>query len=77
MLHDGKAILMDFGGAFHKSWKRPSRELQSREFRAPEMILRDPNWDERIDIWSLGCVVFEVATKSLLFPPKWIAKKEK
>ncbi len=77
MIHDGQAILTDFGGAVHKTWKRSSRELQSREYRSPEMILRYPLWDERIDVWSLGCLVYEVATQKVLFPPKWIAKKEK
>jgi serine/threonine protein kinase len=76
MLFENKATLTDFGGAVHVTWKRSSREVQSREYRSPEMILQDL-WDERIDVWSLGCIVFEVATRKILFPPKWVAKKEK
>lgn len=77
MLGEGVAKLTDFGGVWHYNWTRSKRELQSREYRSPEMLLRDPNWDERIDVWSLGCIVYEVATRQVLFPPKWIAKKEK
>ena len=35
-------------------------------FRAPETILRQPA-DEKIDIWSFGCLVYEVITGTQLF----------
>jgi cyclin-dependent kinase 2 len=35
-------------------------------YRAPEIILSDPNYDYKIDVWSLGCVFFELVAKKPL-----------
>lgn len=40
--------------------------IQSRSYRAPEIIL-GADFDERIDIWSLGCIAAELYSHSLLF----------
>ena len=42
--------------------------IQSRNYRSPEVVLGCP-FDYQIDIWSLGCVVFELVTGDLLFKP--------
>jgi len=42
-----------------------SSYVQSRSYRAPEVILGLP-YDYRIDIWSLGCILAELATGSVL-----------
>lgn len=34
----------------------------------PPEILRGERWNDRIDIWSLGCLYYEVAFGQLLFP---------
>ncbi|KLO05077.1 kinase-like protein [Schizopora paradoxa] len=34
--------------------------------RAPETILRGP-WNEKVDIWTFGCLVFELVTGAALF----------
>ena len=39
-------------------------EVQTLEYRAPEVLL-DTKWDEKIDIWSLGCILFECATSDM------------
>lgn len=41
--------------------------LQSRYYRAPEVIL-GAGFDEKIDIWSLGCILVELYTGQALFP---------
>ena len=48
--------------------KRTNKFIQTREYRAPEIIL-GINYNETVDIWSLGCIVFELATGDLLFEP--------
>lgn len=46
-----------------------SNELQTEYYRAPEIILGN-QFNEKIDIWSVGCVIFELLTGNLLFDPK-------
>lgn len=41
--------------------------VQSRYYRAPEVILRIP-YSEKVDIWSLGCILSELYTGEPLFP---------
>ncbi|KAL5710212.1 hypothetical protein ACHQM5_020803 [Ranunculus cassubicifolius] len=41
--------------------------VQSRSYRAPEVILGVP-YDQRIDIWSLGCILAELCSGEVLFP---------
>jgi serine/threonine protein kinase len=40
--------------------------VQSRSYRAPEVILGLP-YDKRIDIWSLGCILAELCSGNVLF----------
>ena len=60
--------LGDFGNA---AWvdKRYGDDIQTREYRCPEVILGSP-WGTAVDIWSLGCMVFELLTGDFLFNPK-------
>lgn len=34
--------------------------IQTRYYRAPEVILQKKNYDERVDVWSFGCIVSEI-----------------
>jgi serine/threonine protein kinase len=43
-----------------------SSYVQSRSYRAPEVILGLP-YDAKVDIWSLGCILAELATGAVLF----------
>jgi len=44
-------------------------DVQTRQYRSPEVILGQ-KWDTPIDMWSLACMAFELATGDLLFLPK-------
>ncbi|THH11955.1 hypothetical protein EW146_g7873 [Bondarzewia mesenterica] len=39
------------------------------DLRAPESILQGP-WDEKVDIWIFGCLIFEFLTSATLFTLK-------
>ena len=41
--------------------------VASRWYRAPEIILLDPCYDQAIDMWSLGCVLFELLKVSTTY----------
>jgi len=43
-----------------------SSYVQSRSYRAPEVMLGLP-YDQKIDIWSLGCIIAELWTGYVLF----------
>ena len=43
--------------------------IQTRQYRAPEVLL-GINYNESSDIWSLACMVFELATGDFLFEPR-------
>ena len=43
--------------------------MQSRYYRAPEIILNN-KYDEKIDVWSIGCIAFELVTGDILFDPE-------
>ena len=79
--HPYRVKVIDFGSASHVSKAVPSTYLQSRYYRAPEIILGLP-FNERIDMWSLGCVAAELFLGWPLYPGgtvitkniKWLIK---
>ena len=58
----------DFGGCQKISESSIGRHsiIQTRHYRAPEVILR-AGWHCAADIWSLGCIAVELATGDLLY----------
>ena len=40
----------------------------SRYYRAPELILASNKYDLSIDIWATGCIIFELLTRTPMFP---------
>jgi len=57
--------LIDFGSSC-LSTKRTYTYIQSRFYRSPEILL-GLKYDQKIDIWSLGCVLVEMHTGEPLF----------
>ncbi|GIX90762.1 homeodomain-interacting protein kinase 2 [Caerostris darwini] len=59
--------VIDFGSASYTSKAVCSTYLQSRYYRAPEIIL-GLQFNEAIDMWSLGCVIAELFLGWPLYP---------
>lgn len=57
--------LTDFG-IMIKSNNLTNSTIQTRYYRAPEIIL-GLRFSEKIDLWSLGCTLYELATGKILF----------
>lgn len=49
-------------------------DIQTRQYRSPEAIIGAP-WGRRVDIWSAGCMFFELLTGDYLFNPDAVAKR--
>ncbi|ODQ82952.1 hypothetical protein BABINDRAFT_30143 [Babjeviella inositovora NRRL Y-12698] len=58
--------LIDFGSATFAN-EVSYTYIQSRFYRAPEVIL-GARYSDKIDIWSLGCLLAELFTADALFP---------
>jgi serine/threonine-protein kinase PRP4 len=60
--------LGDFGTAFESQEAELTNQLVSRYYRAPEIIIGLMPHSFPIDIFSIGCCLYEIATGSYLFP---------
>ena len=61
-------ILSDFG-TIKPINKTHNSLIQTRYYRAPEVIL-ECNWNESVDIWSIGCLYYELLCGDILFDPE-------
>ena len=59
--------ICDFGSAMFSGDNEITPYLVSRFYRAPEVILGLP-YDHPMDMWSIGCVIYELFTGQILFP---------
>jgi serine/threonine-protein kinase PRP4 len=69
LVNDRRTVvkLCDFGSAMFAGDNEITPYLVSRFYRAPEVILGLP-YDHPMDMWSVGCVVYELFTGQILFP---------
>ena len=73
--HSGRIVLTDFGGsvcidetgAWVESGYTEEEIHVTDDYRAPETIL-DDEYFAASDMWAAGCLLFEVATATTLFP---------
>ncbi len=61
-----KAALTDFGLSIKETDPLPDY-IQTHYYRSPEVVLKVP-YDASVDIWSLGCVLYEIYCGQILFP---------
>ncbi|KAG0371605.1 U4/U6 small nuclear ribonucleoprotein prp4 [Mortierella sp. AD032] len=68
LVNDAKNILKlcDLGSASDTSENEITPYLVSRFYRAPEIILGLP-YDPALDMWSIGCTLYELFTGKILF----------
>ncbi|KAL6307087.1 CMGC/SRPK protein kinase [Sparassis latifolia] len=61
----GRPVLCDLGEA-HFGKYNPMDDIQPYQYRAPEVILDIP-WDEKVDIWSIGVLIWDLFENGNLF----------
>lgn len=68
VLMKSRAVVVDLGNACwtHRHF---SEDIQTRQYRAPEVLVGS-SYDTAADMWSLGCITFELLTGDLLFDPR-------
>ena len=71
-----KVVLSDLGNAEladpRQRWKQKvdvhgSVKVCTAEYRPPDLFLGNANFDQALDMWSLGCVAAELVLRSPLF----------
>eukprot|EP00050_Salpingoeca_kvevrii_P019636 m.88539 g.88539 ORF g.88539 m.88539 type:complete len:473 (-) comp8507_c1_seq1:68-1486(-) len=69
LIRDEVLKLADFGSCRGIYSKPPFTEyISTRWYRAPECLLTDGYYSFKMDMWSVGCVFFEVMSLYPLFP---------
>ena len=70
LIKNGRAKLCDFGLSrrFCNELSRGSDYMVTRWYRAPEIIDRKQPYKFGVDLWALGCIVYEMVTRRALFP---------
>ena len=69
--------IADFGLTSHGTTTGASPTVAGRGtsgYRAPELFRRDDNYtfNKKVDIWSIGCILFELCTGTKAFQDDWI-----
>lgn len=66
---DGIIKLADFGlgRSFGIPVRNYTHEIVTLWYRAPEVLLGSPRYSCPVDIWSIGCIFAEMATRKPLF----------
>jgi len=59
--------IIDFGGATYED-ESHTEIINTRQYRAPEVILGSCQWNEKSDIWSMACILIELYSGELFFP---------
>eukprot|EP00898_Chlorokybus_atmophyticus_P005737 jgi/Chlat1/6164/Chrsp41S05711 len=69
LVNENKTVLKmcDFGSAMFAGDNDITPYLVSRFYRAPEIVLGLP-YDHAMDMWSVGCCIFELYTGKMAFP---------
>ncbi len=65
--HNIKIKIVDFGNACWTK-KHFTDNIQTREYRSPEAII-GAKYLANTDVWSLGCMIFEMLTGEFIFKP--------
>jgi serine/threonine protein kinase len=68
---DGEFIIKyaDFGSSINeiRSNGNHTRGITTLYYRSPELLLNKTKYDERVDVWSLGCSLYEIFSSKILF----------
>lgn len=65
----------DFGLSAERSSSRTTMSTRfsrgTPSYRAPELLVETPTFSFRVDIWALGCILYELVVKRKAFAGDW------
>jgi mitogen-activated protein kinase 15 len=64
---EGIPKFFDFGISKIMVGVHHTKNCVTRCYRPPEIFFGDTNYTQKVDIWSLGCLLYEVVTGKTLF----------
>lgn len=64
-----ETVISDFGTVYRVDDLEPDSYIQTRYYMSPEVILQC-GCDEKCDLWSVGCMLYELLTGDVLFDPE-------
>eukprot|EP01059_Diplonema_ambulator_P005526 TRINITY_DN15281_c2_g1_i1.p1 TRINITY_DN15281_c2_g1~~TRINITY_DN15281_c2_g1_i1.p1 ORF type:complete len:359 (+),score=104.59 TRINITY_DN15281_c2_g1_i1:70-1146(+) len=59
-------VLVDYGSAQY-DYEPKGPAIQTRNYRAPEVMATEGNWSMPADMWSVGCMLVELLTGEFIF----------
>lgn len=63
--------IVDFGSVRHVEATGPYTEyVSTRWYRAPECIMTSGSYSKEIDVWAVGCMLYELLRNTPMFPGK-------
>jgi serine/threonine-protein kinase SRPK3 len=72
-INDCNIVITDFGNLVNDGEiydeEGNVEEIQTRYYRAPEVIMGN-EYNNKVDIWSSGCILYELLTGEILFDPE-------
>lgn len=69
-LSRGIAVDGETGEAIHPLEEQLTEYVVTRWYRAPEVLLARSKYGPKVDVWSVGCILYETWTAKALFPGK-------
>ncbi|CAJ1329418.1 unnamed protein product [Effrenium voratum] len=69
-LSRGIAVDGQTGEATHPLEEHLTEYVVTRWYRAPEVLLARSKYGPKVDVWSVGCILYEMWTAKALFPGK-------
>jgi len=67
-------LITDFGASSHGTSNKSVKSAEGRGtsgYRAPELVLPSSRFTTKVDVWGLGCILFELATRKQAFKCDW------